>query len=833
MRTFPPLLILILSLVVLAEWVRGDDEGTPPPSVTIDQVEQVKNVVPKPLDTMSNEFEAQLKDGAESFEFQAELHRLMDIIVHSLYRNKDVFVRELVSNAADALDKVRFLAISDSSVMDTNPELDIRIWFDPEFNQISIRDTGIGMTKLDLIENLGTVAKSGTSNFVEALAQGADFSQIGQFGVGFYSAYLVADKVQVISKHNDDDQYVWESSASGEFTVSKDPRGNTLGRGTEVVLHLKEESKDYASRQKIYVQLMKHSQFVPFPIHLYLGDDAYLQQKKAAKKKAKAEEEDFEDVDLDASDEADNQQLEDNEVAVDEETIAAKDILENYYVVNEALPIWMRPKGELTKDDYKEFYHLISNEYDMGPAAYTHFKAEGDVEFTSILYVHNNKTASMRYKTYHELHPEIKLYIRQVLLSDDIHDILPKYLHFVCGIVDSDALGVNVNRESLQELNAMPAMKNKLTRKVLEMLLKLAKVSGEEVDEEGEPVVNNKYNQFYEAFGLNIKLGMIEDRTNHERLEKLLRYKTSKSNGEWRSLDDYNKGMKEWQHNMYYVTGSAFEECEATPFLDIFKEKDIEVIYAHDNLDDYFFAQYDRLVGMKCTDITKEGISFGDGDDKNAEKRLMKAYRKKFAPLKDYLQTMYKTKSPLIKVRVSSRPGKSPALVAAPTGGDSAHMQKIYKYQAAMSGDPALGGDLGEKFSRIFYINPRHQIVNNLLDLVMKEDSSSGDSSKTISSLAWILFDAATVSSGYDISRKDEFTERMYNIISNSLNIEDVTTLLPEIEIPDDEDEGLDQNENIDLGNFPENADYYDELYDDLVQEQDGMFEGANVQSEL
>ncbi|MCP4272596.1 MAG: molecular chaperone HtpG [Gammaproteobacteria bacterium] len=824
MRVFPPLLILILGLVALAEWVRGDDEGASAPSDSVDQFEQGNNVVPKPLDTMSDEFEAQLKDGAESFEFQAELYRLMDIIVHSLYRNKDVFIRELVSNAADALDKIRFLSLSDSSVLDTDPELNIRIWYDPVLNQISIRDTGIGMTKLDLIENLGTVAKSGTSNFVEALAQGGDISQIGQFGVGFYSAYLVADKVQVISKHNNDDQYVWESSASGEFTVSKDPRGNTLGRGTEVVLHLKEESKYFASHSEIYTQLMKRSQFVPFPIHLYL-DDA-KRQKGDTREKA---EDDFENVNLDTSDKADMQQQEDNEIAVDKETTAAKDDVQNYEIVNSGLPIWMRPKENLVENDYTELYHLITGQNNMDPTVYTHFKAEGDVEFTSILYVHSDVTPRMKaIAREHDLYAEIKLYIRKILLADDLNDIIPRYLNFVCGVVDSDALGINVNRENLQGLDVMPAISNKLTRKILEMLLKLAKGSGEEVNEEGDPVVNNKYHHFYELFGNNIKMGLIVDRPNEGRLQKLLRYKTSKSNGEWRSLADYNEGMKEWQTDLYYVTESTLEECEASPFLDVFKERDVEVIYCNDNLDEYVFSHHPRLAKMKCTDISKEGVNLGDDHDKKAERRLMKAYKKKFAPLKDYLEAMYKTKSPLIKVRVSGRPGKYPAIIAASKYSDSAHVQKMYKYQAQVPDGRTASQEMSV---RVFYINPRHQVVNNLLDLVMKEDSSSGDSTNTISSLAWTLFDAATVSSGYDIASKDDFTERMYNIMSNSLNIEDVTTLLPQMEIPDDEDEGLDQNETPDLDELFEYPGYLDEL-DDVAQ--DGMSKGdVNVQSEL
>ncbi len=824
MRVSAKWILLILSLVALSEWVRGDDEGAAAaaPSESVKEGEDEGSIA---MDTMSDDFEAQLKKGAESYEFQTELSRLMDIIVNSLYRSPDIFVRELISNAADALDRVRFLSISDESVLGTTPELDIYVYFDEEKNQICFRDTGIGMTKLDLIENLGTVAKSGTSNFVEALAEGADISQIGQFGVGFYSAYLVADKVQVISKHNDDDQYVWESSASSEFTVSKDPRGNTLGRGTEVILHLKEGSTDFSTRFHINSALTKHCQFVPFPIFLYIGNHAA--EKKIDEIKAPAANDDEpEEVDLDETDDEKkaNEQQEEEELKI----IPRND--PNFYNrVNNQLPIWMRPKDELEKSDYENLYRAITQHY-LPPANYAHFKAEGDVGFTSILFIDSKPHPQQVHEQFYERHPKVKLYIRKVLVSDDIKDMLPQYLSFVSGIVDSDELLLNVNRENLQEIKAMAAIKRKLTRKTLDMLLKMAKQSDEEAnnpveeEEEEEPENGgdsapkrpklppiNKYFDFYDNFGRNIRAGMMEEKGyTDKKLSKLLRYKTSKSNGMWRSIDTYKNGMNDWQkkNKLYYAVAESLESCAASPFMDIFFEKDVEVIYVTDSLDAFIFETSGSLDGLTPTNIASVGVSVNDDPDKTTRKKLLKAYKRKYNPLKVYLEDLYRTKYPQIKVRVNDRYGKFPALVYAGPDTYSAHMQKISKYHPMSEGPDEKMAMLN---SRTIYLNPRHRIVDKLLEQVVAEGNSD-----ELSSLAWSLYDTATISSGYDISNPEIYGMRMYDMMSGTLGIED-TTLLPKMEVPDDIDEGQEEDEEDNEEDDEEEEDDDDEGEDEIL----------------
>merc|ERR1719346_564551 len=392
-----------------------------------------------------------MAETSEKHEFQAEVNRLMDIIINSLYTDKQVFLRELVSNAADALEKARFHSVQDDSFLGDTKDLEVKIEHDPEAKTISITDTGVGMSKADLINNLGTGAKSGTTNFLEAMAEGADTNLIGQFGVGFYSAFLVADKVSVTSKCNDDPvQHVWESSADASFTVVADPRGNTLGRGTRVTLHLKEDAHDYLAEEKLKELSKKYSQFIQFPI--------YVKVKKEVD--AEAEEDDEDDDDKEDEEEK-------------EEKKPTKKTVYEWEQVNTQKAIWLRAKEDVTEEEYTEFYKSISKDY-LDPLAYTHFNAEGEIEFKSILFLPKKAPFDMN-ENYHTKKNEIKLYVRRVLVAEKFEDLLPKYLNFVRGVVDSDDLPLNVSREQLQQNKIMKVISKKLVRKVLELMKKLAK----------------------------------------------------------------------------------------------------------------------------------------------------------------------------------------------------------------------------------------------------------------------------------------------------------------------------------------------------------------------
>merc|ERR1719346_66430 len=396
-----------------------------------------------------------MAEGAEKHEFQAEVNRLMDIIINSLYTDKQVFLRELVSNAADALEKARFHSVQDDDYLGDTKDLEVKIEHDAEAKTISITDTGIGMSKADLINNLGTVAKPGTTNFLEAMAEGADTNLIGQFGVGFYSAFLVADKVTVTSKCNDDPvQHVWESSADASFTVVPDPRGNTLGRGSRVTLHLKEDAHDYLSEDKLKDASKKYSQFIQFPI--------YVKVKKEVD--AEAEEDDDDDDKEDEEEETDDVETKDEEEDEKDEKKdkPTKKTVYEWEQVNTQKAIWLRSKEEVTEEEYTEFYKSISKDY-LDPLAYTHFNAEGEIEFKSILYL-PKKAPFDQLDHYHSKKSEVKLFVRRVLVAEKFEELLPRYLNFVRGVVDSDDLPLNVSREQLQQNKIMKVISKKLVR---------------------------------------------------------------------------------------------------------------------------------------------------------------------------------------------------------------------------------------------------------------------------------------------------------------------------------------------------------------------------------
>merc|ERR1711957_621927 len=433
----------------------------------------------KIVDGFSEEDRSKMADGSEKHEFQAEVSRLMDIIINSLYTDKQVFLRELISNAADALEKARFHSVQDDAFLGDTQDFEIKIEHDPEAKTLTIVDTGVGMTKADLINNLGTVAKSGTTHFLEAMAEGADANLIGQFGVGFYSAFLVADKVSVTSKCNEDPvQHVWESTADASFTVVDDPRGNTLGRGTRVTLHLKEDAHDYLSEDKLKEASKKYSQFIQFPI--------YVKVKKEVD--ADAEEDDDDDKDDDEEKKDDVETKDDDEKEDEEEKKDApkKKTVFEWEQVNTQKAIWLRAKEDVTEEEYTEFYKSISKDY-HDPLAYTHFNAEGEIEFKSILFLPKKAPFDMM-DNYWTKKSEVKLFVRRVLVADKFDELLPRYLNFVRGVVDSDDLPLNVSREQLQQNKIMKVISKKLVRKVLELMKKLAKEEDSGDDDEDEEV---------------------------------------------------------------------------------------------------------------------------------------------------------------------------------------------------------------------------------------------------------------------------------------------------------------------------------------------------------
>lgn len=498
---------------------------------------------------MDEDVQKEIETSKEEFSFNADVARLMDIIINSLYTKKEVFIRELISNASDALDKVRFVSVQNPEFLGSVPQLEVMLDFDYEQKTISITDTGIGMTKAELIKNLGTVAKSGTTAFLEAIGKGDSLNLIGQFGVGFYSAFLVANKVVVTSKSNDDEQHVWTSTADAKFFVTKDPRGDTLGRGTRVTLHLKDDAIEYVEQDKIKNLVKKYSEFIQYPIKLFLSKEIRKQVPDEEEPAKKDTEETTPTDDSEIKDLGETKPTEEEEKPKEPKTKTVTEQVWEWETINEVKAIWLREKSDITEEEYNNFYKTITKDHE-NPLAYTHFSAEGEIEFKAVLYIPSNAPYDL-FENYYGKSSALKLYVRRVLITEEFEELMPRYLNFIKGVVDSDDLPLNVSREQLQQLKMIKVMSKKLVRKAIEMIRSIAEEdedSDEEEDDENEEEEQtekeeektedqakedetdadkkkdeDRYGKLWKNFGKNIKLGVIEDASNRSKLAKLLR----------------------------------------------------------------------------------------------------------------------------------------------------------------------------------------------------------------------------------------------------------------------------------------------------------------------
>ncbi|KAL6982509.1 heat shock protein 90 [Sarracenia purpurea var. burkii] len=750
--------------------IHANAEGDSEELVDPPKVEEKLGAVPNGLSTDSDvaQREAEsiskrsLRSSAEKFEFQAEVSRLMDILINSLYSNKDIFLRELISNASDALDKIRFLSLTDKEILGEgdNTKLEIQIKLDKANKILSIRDRGIGMTKEDLIKNLGTIAKSGTSAFVEKIQTSGDLNLIGQFGVGFYSVYLVADYVEVISKHNDDKQYVWESKADGSFAVSEDKWNEPLGRGTEIRLHLREEAGEYLEETKLKELVKKYSEFINFPIHLWASKEVDVEV-PADEDESSDEEETSESGEEEKEDE---DKEEDEEGEKKPKTKKVKETTYEWELLNDVKAIWLRNPKEVTDEEYTKFYHSLAKDFSLDkPLAWSHFNAEGDVEFKAVLFVPPNAPHDLYESYYNANKSNLKLYVRRVFISDEFDELLPKYLNFLKGLVDSDTLPLNVSREMLQQHSSLKTIKKKLIRKALDMIRKIADEDPDEsndkdkTDVEESSDINEKkgqYTKFWNEFGKSIKLGIIEDATNRNRLAKLLRFESSKSDGKLTSLDQYISRMKPGQKDIFYITGTSKEQLEKSPFLERLTKKNYEVIFFTDPVDEYLMQYLMDYEDKKFQNVSKEGLKLGK-DSKDKE------LKESFKELTKWWKGALASEN-VDDVKISNRLADSPCVVVTSKYGWSANMERIMQSQTLS--DASKQAYMRGK--RVLEINPRHPIIKELRERVVK-DPEDGSVKQT----AQLVYQTALMESGFMLNDPKDFASHIYDSVKNSLNI--------------------------------------------------------------
>ncbi|VAI73834.1 unnamed protein product [Triticum turgidum subsp. durum] len=644
----------------------------------------------------------------ETFAFQAEINQLLSLIINTFYSNKEIFLRELISNASDALDKIRFESLTDKSKLDAQPEL---------------------------------------------------LSMIGQFGVGFYSAYLVAERVVVTSKHNDDEQYVWESQAGGSFTVTRDTTGEPLGRGTKITLYLKDDQLEYLEERRLKDLVKKHSEFISYPISLWT--------EKTTEKEISDDEDEDEKKD---TEEGKVEEIDEEKEEKEKKKKKIKEVSHEWNLINKQKPIWMRKPEEITKDEYAAFYKSLTNDWEEHLAV-KHFSVEGQLEFKAVLFVPKRAPFDL-FDTRKKLN-NIKLYVRRVFIMDNCEELIPEWLSFVKGIVDSEDLPLNISRETLQQNKILKVIRKNLVKKCIELFFEIAENKED-------------YNKFYEAFSKNLKLGVHEDSTNRTKLAELLRYHSTKSGDELTSLKDYVTRMKEGQNDIYYITGESKKAVENSPFLEKLKKKGYEVLYMVDAIDEYSIGQLKEFEGKKLVSATKEGLKL---DDSEEEKKRKEELKEKFEGLCKVIKEVLGDR--VEKVIVSDRVVDSPCCLVTGEYGWTANMERIMKAQALR--DTSMGGYMSSK--KTMEINPENAIME---ELRKRADADKND--KSVKDLVMLLFETSLLTSGFSLDDPNTFGTRIHRMLKLGLSIdEDEEAAGADTDMPPlEEDAGESKMEEVD-----------------------------------
>ena len=635
-----------------------------------------------------------MSEHSQKHSFQAEVAQLLHLVTHSLYSNPEIFLRELISNASDACDKLRFEGINHPEYYENDPDLRVRIRLDQDQKTLTISDNGIGLSQQEAIEHLGTIAKSGTKDFMSKLTgdQKADAQLIGQFGVGFYSGFIVADKITVESRRAGlaaDEAVRWSSAGTGEFDVEQIHK---VERGTDIILHLREDALDYLESYKVKQIINKYSDHISLPIQMQ--KEVWQQEEAAEGETPKAGQ----------------------YVKTDE-----------WEAINSASALWTRNKNEISEEQYIEFYKNLSHDFDA-PLAWAHNRVEGSTEYTQLLYVPSKAPHNIFTR---EAKAGIKLYVKRVFIMDEADNLIPNYLRFVQGVVDSADLPLNVSRELLQESRDVKTIREGNTRRVLTMLDNLAK-SEDEKDQE-------KFKQFYAEFGSVIKEGLGEDFGNRERILKLLRYATSSNDDISTSLADYKARMKEGQKAIYYVTADNLNAAKHSPQLELFKKKGIEVLLMAERVDEWAMNFVQEFDGTPMQNVSKGAVDLGDLQDAE-EKKALEAAAEQFKPVVDKLSVSLSGKTK--EVRVTTRLVDSPACLVTGEGELSPQLIRMLKD----------AGQAVPDMKPILEINPEHPLVKKL------QDSNQFDD------LANVIFDQAVIAEGGLPDDPAEYVKRINSL---------------------------------------------------------------------
>ena len=701
--------------------------------------------------------------GVEKYAFSADINQLLNLIINTFYSNKDIFLRELISNSSDALDKIRYESLTNEYVLGENRDLEIQVIPDLENNQLVIRDFGVGMTRDELINNLGTIAKSGTKSFMEALQSGADVNMIGQFGVGFYSAFLVANCVEVHSKTNADEQWVWKSDAGGSFSIEKDT-GESLGRGTKLVLHMKDDMRHYLQEDTIRKLVRRHSDFIDFIINLRTrkeeeievtddeeekdendqsdkNDDNQLETKDDTREESKSGETNAEN-DSDTPIKTEEITVDDNDK---KKTKKIKEVVMGWEPLNFQKPLWTRRPDEITHQEYASFYKAIANDYDEHLAV-KHFSVEGQIEFKALLFVPKKAPFDLYDKGMKQM-DNIKLYVRRVFIMDKIEELFPQYLCFMKGVVDSEDLPLNVSREVLQQNKITRVMRKHLIKKALELL--------EEVAEDPE-----KYDEFYQSFSKNIKLGIHEDVQNKDRLANLLRFKTVKSE-KMIGFQEYIDNMPEGQKSIYYITGESYESLRNAAFMEKLLSKGMDVMVMTEPMDEYCMNQLKHFGerGIEC--VTKEGLSLETTDEE------LETFTNRVKELETLCSKIKEAVgSGLEKVTVSPRLVTSPCILVTSTFGWTANMERLVKAQALTDHSTQVQSQFMSA-KKTLEINPDHPLIKKLEGICDNKEEET-----TFKDISNLMFDTAQISSGFTLEQPTKYANKINRLIALGLDVE-------------------------------------------------------------